>query len=168
MAKRRTIRKLSEAERDTVRWMLADGYEPKHIAEHLGVDVRSFNGVMESPVARELSDLDRHLIGYRNAWVQYETERKYQRRMLAELTDCFDPGNDKHVRLQEHARLCGLAAHKHLELALKHAQAIRSLGGSVSAEFGGLSLSIDLGERGDLPGRGVVGDGSSGDTDDEG
>jgi hypothetical protein len=109
--------------------MLADGYEPKHVAEKLGVDVRSLNGLLDSPVARQLSDVERLQLIFRNAWVQFELERGYQQRINAELAGVFDPSNSKHVRLQESARHCGLCADKHLKTALDAADKIRALGG---------------------------------------
>jgi len=152
VAKRRTIRKLSEAERDTARWMLADGYPASAIAEHLGVDVRSLNGLMSTPVARKLTDLDRALIGYRNALVQYDVERAYQRRILAEIPrDVFDPDNSDHIETKRRASDCGELARRWLDLALKYEADIRACGGGDGADVRNLHFSIDANERGDLP-----------------
>lgn len=154
MAKRkRTRQRLEPHECDSARVLLADGVPADVVAERLGVDVRALADLLDDVAARELSDLDRALIGYRNAVFLYECERdrvlRFQRLVPGDI-----PSNgqrDKAIRYLERTERHADAARKHLETVHKWAETLAKLGGSVSANGTVVEIPVPGGlERGDL------------------
>lgn len=151
--------------------LLADGMPADAVADRLGVDVRALGDLLDNPAARELTDIERAQIGYRNAMFLYECERervlRFQRLVPGDI-----PSNgqrEKSIKYLERTEKHADAARKHLETVLRWAEHIRALGGRPdSGGIRSLHLAVNAGERGDLPALAgeVVSDDRDGDADD--
>jgi len=147
---KRTIRKLSDDERQRAQYLLADGLEPKAVAKRLGVDVRSLNGLLESPIVRDLSDADRFQLVFRHSWVQYELNCRAADELTAAIKS-DGAHNDRDRHYADSVRQLRAVADRHLRTALEAAEKIAKLGGNLAEEFAGLTVSINGAELGDQP-----------------
>jgi len=154
---RRSVRQLTPAERESAQWMLADGLEPKAVARRLGVDVRSLNGLLDSPVVSKLSDVERMELVCRNAWVQYDRSRALAHSFKAAIPEKLEPTDRQGNRYAESYRVQQLASDRHLRTYLEAAEKLAKLGGSDTTEGRVVEIPVPR-EQGD----GVT-DGSSGD-----
>lgn len=148
--RKRTRRTLGQFERDTARVLLADGLPAADVAKRLDVDVRALDDLLSGPLASERSDLDRALVGYRNAVLLFESERdrllRFQKLVPGDI-----PGNgqrDKAVRYLDCTRQHAEAARKQLETVHKWAETLAKLGGSVVAD--GRVVEIPVSDRPEL------------------
>jgi hypothetical protein len=151
--------------------MLADGMQPAAVARRLGVDVRSLNGLLDSPLVADLSQREHLDLVRRGAWVQYQRMRTLAERHQRAVPDDLNGSARSNIGLPassfgDSARHFQLAADRHLRTYLDAVRAIAELGGGDGAEVRNLHLSVDANERGDLPSTaGEVLDDDDGDDD---
>lgn len=153
MAKRKR-RSLYAFERDTARFLLADGVPVSDIARRLDCDVRDLDDLVNDPAARDLTDLDRALIGFRNALALYESERDRLLRFQKLVPGDIPPNGhrDKAIRYLDHCRQHAESARRHLETVHKFADQIRALGGGDVTRGSVVEIPVPGGpELGDLP-----------------
>jgi len=130
--------------------MLADGLRPEVVAHKLNCNVRSLNGLLDSPLCRDIDPRELRELGLRNAYVLYQRSRARLERLERAMPEGDDEAREHSAYWNAMAAL-DARARESLRVLQDAIEAIDKAGGGDAAIHGGLHLSFDGEFRPDLP-----------------